>query len=600
MYPVMLNLRGRRCLVVGGGGVALRKVEGLLAEAAQVTVVTPEPIQSLEHLAAQGEIQLEKRVYEEGEVFRYALCFAATDDQAVNHQVFEDGEAAGVWVNVADEPDLCHFHLPARLRRGAFQLVVASAGEAPFVVRRLRQLLEKRFGLEWGTWMEAAARFRKSVRQMNLPRSEREERYDRFFWETVDRESLKARVPSAEEEAEWLTLEAPSKDRKKAAREIDHDSIKEPKEGLGFVSLVGAGPGDGGLLTLRSRQRLMAADVVIYDHLAETALPCDLPNRVELHSVGKKAGHHAMQQDEINALLVRLGKEGKKVVRLKGGDPYVFGRGGEEAEALADAGVPFEVVPCVTAAVAVPAYAGIPVTHRKEVVRVTIVTAHESKKKGGPQARWDLLASDRHATIIGYMGVTNLPNVVSHLLAYGMDPNTPAAMVEHGTTARQRVVRSSLYAFPDACKKAGLEPPALFVIGPAVKYADKLDWFGRRPLRGERLVAVSSAGDISESLELAGVDVVEVPLPVTPAARVVMGALPLTGCIFRNADEVDALDEERDGQGWAVHMVAWCLHPDAAARARDVGWKQVEEIAAYDVPTHLVDAMKRRRFSRSR
>jgi uroporphyrinogen III methyltransferase/synthase len=341
----------------------------------------------------------------------------------------------------------------------------------------------------------------------------------------------------------------------------------------------------------------MAADVVVYDHLAETALPCDLPPRVELQSVGKKAGHHAMPQDEINALLVRLGKEGKKVVRLKGGDPYVFGRGGEEAEALADAGVRFEVVPCVTAAVAVPAYAGIPVTHRKEVVRVTMVTAHESKKRGGPQARWDLLASDRHGTVIGYMGVTSLPNVVNNLLSYGMDPKTPAAMIERGTTSRQRVVRSPVEDFPDACEKAGVEPPALFVIGPAVKYADKLDWFGSRPLLGERVVVVAPAGAVSESLEAEGVDVVEVPLPVTPAARIVMGALPLSGCVFRNVDEVDALDEERDGPGWGVDVVAWCLHPDAAARARDLGWKKVEETDGPENREVLIAAMTRRRVS---
>jgi uroporphyrin-III C-methyltransferase/precorrin-2 dehydrogenase/sirohydrochlorin ferrochelatase len=595
MYPVMLNLSGRHCLVVGGGGVALRKVEGLLAEGAQVTVVAPEPIQSLERLAAQGEIRLERRSYRPGEVSRYALGFAATDERAVNHRVYEDGEEGGIWVNVADEPELCSFHLPARLRRGAFQLVVASAGEAPFVVRRLRQLLEKRFGLEWGTWMEAAARFRKSVRKMNLPRSEREERYDRFFWETVDQDSLRARAPSAREEAQWLALEGSTRPQKEPEQEIARDSTPDSKEKMGLVSLVGAGPGDAGLLTLRSRQRLMAADVVVYDHLAETALPCDLPPRVELHSVGKKAGHHAMPQEEINRFLVRLGKEGKRVVRLKGGDPYVFGRGGEEAEALAAEAVPFEVVPCVTAAVAVPAYAGIPVTHRKEVVRVTMVTAHESKKKGGPQARWDLLASDRHATLVGYMGVTALPNVVSNLLSYGMDPATPAAMVERGTTSRQRVVRSTLETFSDVCSKAGIEPPALFVIGPAVKYAEKLDWFGRRPLHGERLVVVSSGGTLSEALELSGVDVVEVPLPATPAARVVMGALPLTGCVFRNSDEVDAMDEERDGQGWGGDMVAWCLHPDAAAKARDLGWQHVEQVDGLDEVDRLLAAMERKR-----
>lgn len=567
----------------------MRKVEGLLSEGAQVTVVAPEPVEALERLASEGDIRLERRPYNRREVCGYALGFAATDDPLVNQSVYEDGEAAGIWVNVADEPDLCSFHLPARLKRGAFQLVVASAGEAPFVVRRLRQLLEKRFGLEWGTWMEAAARFRRSVRALGLTKSEREERYDRFFWGTVDRETLRARVPGAEEQDAWLAPKAAHEPAKAAVL----GSAPDISEKCGLVSLVGAGPGDGGLLTLRGRQRLMSADAVVYDHLAETALPCDVPPRVSLHSVGKKAGHHAMPQEEINALLVSLGKEGKRVVRLKGGDPYVFGRGGEEAEALASAGVPFEVIPGVTAAVAVPAYAGIPVTHRKEVVRVSMVTAHESLKTGGPQARWDLLASDRHATIVGYMGVASLPNVVRNLLSYGMDPSTASAIVERGTSSRQKVVRSPVTELADAARKAGIEPPALFIIGPAVKYAENLGWFDKRPLFGERVVVAAPAGDLREVLELDGADVVEVPLPVTPAARIVMGALPLTGCIFRTSDEVDVLDEERDGPGWGTDVVAWCLSEKAAERARALGWQRVEVVEG--AATTLAIAMKETR-----
>ncbi|GAG55365.1 unnamed protein product [marine sediment metagenome] len=323
----------------------------------------------------------------------------------------------------------------------------------------------------------------------------------------------------------------------------------------------------------------MAADTVVYDRLAETALPCDLSPQVELHSVGKKKGHHPVQQEEINTLLVRLAQQGKRVVRLKGGDPYVLGRGGEEAEALADAGIPFEVVPCVTSGVAVPAYAGIPVTHRQEVVRVTMVTAHESKKEGGPQVRWDLIGADPHVSLIGYMGVTSLPQVVEHILESGMDPKMPAAMIERGTTSRQRVVQSSLDELPQAVEKEGLRPPALFIIGSVVRHADKLDWFGKRPLIGERMVVVAPVGEMGEALEMNGVELVEVPLPVTPAARVVMGALPLTGCIFRSPDEVEAFEEERDSQGWSPEMVAWCLTPDTTTRARDLNWLQVEQIS---------------------
>src|SRR3972149_4906928 len=300
MYPVTLNVKGRRCLVVGGGWGALR--------------------------------------------------------------VSEAAASAGVWVNVADDPALCTFHLPARVRRGSLQLSIASGGESPFVVRRLRAFLERRFGPEWTAWIEGAGRFRGSGR-------------------------------------------AP----------------RPPPGGVG-----GAGPGAAGLLTLRGRQRLMSAEAVVYDRLAATALPCDLPANVGLHCVGKEAGHHPVPQEEINALLVRLAREGKRVVRLKGGDPYVFGRGGEEAEALAAAGVRFEVVPGVTSGIAVPAYAGVPPTHRHEAVRVTLLTAHESKKEDGTQVRWDLLAADPHSTLVGYMGVTSLPQGVERPISAGVESLPPA------------------------------------------------------------------------------------------------------------------------------------------------------------------------------
>jgi uroporphyrinogen III methyltransferase/synthase len=380
------------------------------------------------------------------------------------------------------------------------------------------------------------------------------------------------------------------------ARNIAHDVVDKTSEKQGFVSLVGGGPGDPGLLTIKGKKRLMVADAVVYDHLAETALPCELSPSVELHSVGKKAGSHPIPQDEINALLIRLAKEGKTVVRLKGGDPYVFGRGGEEAEALQAAGIGFEVVPSVTAAVAVPAYAGIPVTHRNEVVRVTLVTAHESAKKGGPQARWDLLASDKHSMILGYMGVTALPNVVRNLLAYGMDPKTPAAMVERGTTSRQRVARSTLSDLPHAVEKADIHPPALFAIGPAVRFADKLEWFQKRPLFGQRLVVIAPPGELKETLDKNGADVVEISLPVSPAARIVLGALPLTGCVFGSADDVEALDEERDGAGWSPEMIAWCLNETTARRAKDLGWRHVEAVEGS--PSELVSAMGSRGPSR--
>ncbi|MBU1073552.1 hypothetical protein KKG45_09925, partial [bacterium] len=271
---------------------------------------------------------------------------------------------------------------------------------------------------------------------------------------------------------------------------------------------------------------------------------------------------------------------------------YVFGRGSEEAEALASAGLAFEVVPGVTAAIAVPAYAGMPVTHRREAVRATMVTAHEAIKSDGPQVRWDLLAADPHASLLGYMGVTSLPGVVEKLLAGGLDPATPAAMISRGTTSAQHVVRATVAGLPRAVVEAELEPPALFIIGPTVRHADRLDWFGGRPLQGERLTMVAPAGALGEVLELAGAEIVEIPLPATPASRVVMGALPLTGCVFCDPEAVEALDEERLGLGWGHEVVAWCVTPEAAGRARRAGWRNIEELNAPVTGEQLVSALR--------
>lgn len=584
----MLNLAGRRCLVVGGGGVALRKVEALLAERAVVTVVAPEPHARLEALAAAGTVQLERRSYRPGEASSFALVFAATDSRDVNRAVFEDAHAAGIWANVADDPELCSFHLPARIRRGELQVTVSSSGAAPFAARRLRQVLERHFGQEWGEWLAAAGRFRQRVRGLRLPPASEEELFDAFFAATVSASTLRCRVPLKEEVEGWLASAPETGGRVLPTVQGGIDALPAEKT-PGLVSLVGAGPGDPGLLTLRGRRRLLSADAVVCDRLAEPALPPDLPDRVEIHCVGKVAGNHPTPQEEINALLVRLARQGKRVVRLKGGDPFVFGRGGEEGEALAAAGVPFEVVPGVTAGVAVPAYAGVPVTHRREAVRVTFLTAHETIKSGGPQVRWDLLARDPHASLVGYMGVTSLPAVTGRLLEEGMDPNTPAAIIERGTTAAQRVVRSTLANLAGDAAKAGIEPPALFVISPVVRHGALLDWFACRPLAGQRLLVPAQAAELVEVLDVLGAEVVECPLPLSRAARLVIGTAPLSGCVLATRDEVEALDGERFQPGWEGRVVAWCRSSEAAERARQLGWRRVVEVG--ETVVDLVQAM---------
>ncbi len=588
MYPVTLDVRGRRCLVVGGGAVAVRKIQGLLEEGARVTVVAPRVVEPVAMMAEEGEIEFQRRVYQGDAAGRWALIIAATDDREVNRRVFEEAEAGGIWCNVADDPEYCSFHLPARVRRGAFQVALSSSGDAPFAVARLRRLLERRFGPEWAEWFDAAARFRTSVRSANRSPSQQSAVYDEFFAATVDGDRLTARVPTESEERGWLQANVDHRSTTAHPTPAATGGCREARSGTGFVALVGGGPGCPGLLTLRGKRRLAEADAVVYDRLAAGALPTDLARHVELHPVGKVAGNHPTPQSEINALLVRLAREGKRVVRLKGGDPYVFGRGGEEAEVLAEEEIPFEVVPGVTSGVAALAWAGIPATHRRESVRLTLLTAHEAIKGDGPQVRWDLLAKDEHATLVGYMGVTALPTVVKRLIEAGMPPDTPAAMVQQGTTAAQRTVVSTLSQLTAAIEEAGLEPPALFAIGPTIGHVKNLDWFSSMPLAGKRLATTSTNRKLAAALEDHGAEMVILPIPVTPAARVVMSALPLSGCVVRSRADVDWLDDEMSNPGWTPTSTAWCLGPEAAGRARQRGWVHVVELDEGIDCDHLV------------
>jgi uroporphyrin-III C-methyltransferase/precorrin-2 dehydrogenase/sirohydrochlorin ferrochelatase len=598
MYPVMLSVRERRVLVVGGGEVALRKIEGLLAEGARLTVVAPDVVPAIEELAGRGAFELRRRPYASGDAAGFTLVFAATDDRTVNERVHTEARDLGIWVNVADVPDLCTFHLPARVHRGALQLAVASDGGAPFVVRRLRQMLERRFGAEWSEWMDAAARFRQAIRGMRLPRAAAERRYDEFFSSTVDAERLQARVPTAAELEGWLAPRADEAEEPAHPPASEGDVLPFPTRPTsaagpqpGLVSLVGGGPGDPGLLTVKARKRLMAADAIVYDRLAAAALPCDLSADVELHCVGKEAGRHSVPQEEINALLVRLSLAGKRTVRLKGGDPFVFGRGSEEAEALRSVGLPYEVIPGVTAAIGATAYAGIPATHRGESVRLTLVTAHESAKGDGPQVRWDLLAQDPNATLVGYMGVANLPEVVEKLLAAGMPANTPAALVSRGTTSSQRTVVSILSGLCAAGAAAKVRPPAIFVIGPTVRHAGTLNWFTSRPLSGKRLGIFAPAGELSAALDLAGADVLETPRPLTPAARVVLETAAPDCWILRSPEEVEALEDERALPSWNPEIRACCVGAAAAERARARGWRRVVELSSMSEVAAIIAAV---------
>lgn len=283
----------------------------------------------------------------------------------------------------------------------------------------------------------------------------------------------------------------------------------------GGVHLVGAGPGDPGLVTVRGRELLAACDAVVVDALVSPRLLELLPDAAEVHHVGKRAGEHSATQDEINALLVRLAREGKDVVRLKGGDPFVFGRGGEECEALAAAGVPFDVVPGVTSAIAAPAYAGIPVTHRDWASHLTIVTGHERDDREGRvdlEALGGLVAG---GTLVFLMGARTLPRIVDGLLRGGAAPDTPAAVIQRGTDPRQRSTRATLATLVTAVQREGLAAPMVTVVGRVAGMPEALDWLAHRPLAGRRILvtrARAQASDFARRLRALGADAVELPV----------------------------------------------------------------------------------------
>ena len=562
MYPIMLDLHDRPCLLVGAGQIAHRKLLSLLAEGARVTVVAPTATEPVAQLAAEGQVRWHERPFADEDVEGVQLAFVATGRVEVDRAVVAAAEKRGIWVNVADVPALCDFHLPARVQRGDFQLAIASGGGAPFAVRRLRQLFDSKIGPDWSEWIAAAKQFRQRVQSAGLSPAAAETAFDRWFAATVDPSTLAVRLPTPDE----------------AAARLSGDMPAQP----GHVALVGAGPGNPGLLTVRGLQLVRQADALVFDRLAISAIPLDLPEHIQLIGVGKEAGHHPVPQDEINQILLRLARAGKRVVRLKGGDPFVFARGGEEAMELRSNGIAYEVVPGVTAGIAAPASVGIPVTFRREAVRLTFVTAHEG---GTPQVRWDLLAQDEHATLVGYMGVSNLPEVRESLMNAGMPGTTPAALIEKATLPEQRSLRTTLEELPSAAEQAGIKSPAIFVIGRVVAHAEALAAEDPRPLRGLRVGVFAPVCEVALSLRAAGADILVAPKPLTAAARLVLGAGPLAGWLVRSPSDLEALDAER-AAAFVASLPLWCGDADLAANATARGWSDVTVVdGSHDMST---------------
>jgi uroporphyrin-III C-methyltransferase/precorrin-2 dehydrogenase/sirohydrochlorin ferrochelatase len=460
-FPIFLRLAGEPVLVVGGGEVAARKIDLLLSTGASVTVVAPELIASLAQQAKQGVITHLAAEFQPDHLNGVRLAIAATDRHAVNAWVAHLADRRNIPVNVVDDRELSRFIVPAIVDRSPVVVAVGSSGDAPVLTRRLREKLESILPQRLGALARLAGKFRPAAKARLASVSRRRRFWENFFDGEIAADVLAGRADPASESIE-----------QRLSASLSRASQDAPD--LGEVALVGAGPGDPGLLTLRALRALQNADVILYDRLVSPEV-LDLARRdAERIYVGKAAGAAHVSQDEINALLVKLAKEGRRVCRLKGGDPFIFGRGGEELEALAAAGIRFEVVPGVTAAAGCAAYAGIPLTHRDHAQALTFVTGH--CKGETERIDWEMLARPAQTTVF-YMGLTHLNNIVASLCEHGAPTERAAAVIEQGTRATQRVVTGTLGDLADKVRAAQIESPALLIVGEVARLHETLQWF---------------------------------------------------------------------------------------------------------------------------
>lgn len=460
--PIFIKIKDARCLVIGGGEVALRKVTTLLKAEAKVEVTAPTLCNDLAQLLSDGKIAYQQSAFDIAQLKGAVLVFAATDDAQVNAEISHAAQVRNIPVNVVDAPALCTFTMPSIVDRSPVVIAVSSNGSAPVLARLIRAKIETMVPASYGRLALLAREFRDAVKNKFSTMQAR-----RIFWERVFQGPIAELVFSGQETA-----------AKKALAEAIVEDEGHPIRGE--VYLVGGGPGDPDLLTFRALRLMQQCDVCVYDKLVSKEVMELVRRDAELIYVGKARDRHTLPQEEINQLLVRLAKEGKRVLRLKGGDPFIFGRGGEEIETLMENGVPFQVVPGITAANGVSTYAGIPLTHRDYAQSCIFTTGHLKPQVGRDDATveldWPALTRPNQTVVI-YMGLVGLDQICAKLIAHGLPANTPAAVVQQGTTMRQRVVVGDLSDLATKVSAAELKPPCLIIVGEVVRLREKLAWF---------------------------------------------------------------------------------------------------------------------------
>ena len=454
--PFFFDLKGRTCLMVGAGSIAVRKARLLQKAGACLKVVAPEAEKEMLELIEKSEGTYFNRAFEADDINDVVLIIAATNDEVVNQQVSELAQARCLPVNVVDSPKFCTIITPSIVDRSPVMIAVSSGGEAPVLTRLLRAKLEAIFPSAYGQLGQMAKSFRQKVKD-SIP----SERNRMRFWEKIFTGPVSELVLSGQtEEGEKIFLEQLSEG--------------EESDAGGEVYLVGAGPGDPDLLTFKALRLMQQADVVLHDRLVSEPVLNLVRRDADRIYVGKRRADHAMPQQNINQLLVDLAKEGKRVLRLKGGDPFIFGRGGEELELLAENQIPFQVVPGITAASGCSVYSGIPLTHRDYAQSVRFVTGNT--KAGKLILPWQSLLDDSQ-TLVFYMGLKTLKGICAGLILHGRDPETPAALIEKGTTPDQRIVISTLESLPEKVEEMDIHAPTLLIIGGVVTLHSQLSWY---------------------------------------------------------------------------------------------------------------------------
>lgn len=459
--PIFMNIRQRRCVVIGGGEVALRKVQTLLKAGAYVDCYALDFCEDLQALDTEHKIQCTQEIFQEIQLDGACLVIAATDGEDVNQAVSQAAKFRNIPVNVVDAPQLCTFTMASIVDRSPIVIAISSEGNAPVLARYIRTKIETMLPTTYGRIAAIAGEFREKVKAKFSTIEAR-----RYFWENMLQGPLVERVLSGQEDAARALLQETLDDA-------------DATQHRGEVFLVGAGPGDPDLLTFRALRLMQACDVCVYDKLVSPEVMELVRRDAELIYVGKARNQHTLPQEEINELLAKIALQGKRVLRLKGGDPFIFGRGGEEIETLMQHGVPFQVVPGITAANGVSSYAGIPLTHRDYSQSCLFITGHLKAAANGEfvlDLDWQAMARPRQTLVI-YMGLVGMQQICERLIAHGVSPDMPAAVVQQGTTQHQKVVTATLKDLHEKVQAAQIKAPCLTIVGEVVQLREKLNWF---------------------------------------------------------------------------------------------------------------------------